>query len=48
MAQLYVDLDRIHPFHEGNSRTLREFTRSLALAAGYDLSWTSTNVDAAE
>jgi fido (protein-threonine AMPylation protein) len=48
MAQLYGDLDHIHPFQEGNSRTLREFTRSLALAAGYDLNWTSTNVDAAE
>ncbi len=48
MAKLYGDLDFTHSFHEGNSRTLRELTRSLAQAAGYDLNWTSTNVDAAE
>lgn len=48
MAQLYGDLDHVHSFHEGNSRTLRELTRSLAEAAGYDLNWTSSSVDAAE
>ena len=48
LAKLYGDLDFTHSFHEGNSRTLRELTRSLAQAAGYDLNWTSTNVDAAE
>ncbi len=48
LARLYGDLDFVHPFHEGNSRTLREFTRSLAQAAGHDLAWASTNVDAAE
>lgn len=37
MAKLYGDLDHVHSFHEGNSRTLREFTRSLAQASGYDL-----------
>ena len=29
-------------------RTLREFTRSLALASGYDLDWTPTNVTTSE
>ena len=48
MATLYGDLDHAHAFHEGNSRTLREFTRSLALASGYELDWTPTNVTAAE
>lgn len=48
MARLYGDLDHVHSFHEGNSRTLRELTRSLAEAAGYDLNWTSSSVDAAE
>ncbi len=48
MAKLYGDLDFTHPFHEGNSRTLRELTRLLAQVAGYDINWTSTNVDAAE
>jgi hypothetical protein len=48
MARLYGDLDHVHSFHEGNSRTLRELTRSLAQEAGYDLNWTSSSVDAAE
>ena len=48
MATLYGDLDHSHGFYEGNSRTLREFTRSLALASGYELDWTPTNVTAAE
>jgi cell filamentation protein len=39
VAKLYAQLDYIHPFADGNSRTLREFTRSLAAAAGFDLRW---------
>jgi fido (protein-threonine AMPylation protein) len=45
-AQLYGDLDHAHGFHEGNSRTLREFTRELADAAGYTLDWTRVGTDA--
>lgn len=39
MAGLYGDLDFIHPYSEGNSRTLREFTRSLAAEARFRLDW---------
>lgn len=39
LASLYAQLDYIHPFSDGNSRTLREFTRSLADAAGYEVKW---------
>jgi cell filamentation protein len=46
MSTLYRELDYIHPFREGNSRTLRTFTRQLAEAAGYDLDWTRFNEDA--
>ena len=46
IARLYGDLDYAHGFHDGNSRTLREFTRTLALKAGYNLDWTPTSVDA--
>lgn len=46
MSRLYGDLDHIHPFQEGNSRTLREFTRELAAHAGYELDWYSTGADA--
>lgn len=46
MGKLYGDLDHIHPFREGNSRTLREFTRELAMQVGYELDWHSTGADA--
>ena len=39
MAKLYAELDYAHPFREGNSRTLRAFTRQLAEEAGHRLSW---------
>lgn len=47
MAELYGDLDHLHPFKEGNSRTLRAFTSQLAREVGYELDWNTTNVDAA-
>lgn len=40
LATLYAELDYVHPFDEGNSRTLREFTRTLALESGFVLDWT--------
>ncbi|WDK04535.1 Fic family protein [Xanthomonas campestris] len=39
LASIYTELDYIHPFKDGNSRTLREFTRELAEASGYQLEW---------
>jgi len=39
MSKLYSDLDYLHPFREGNSRTLRTFTEQLANEAGYTLGW---------
>ncbi|MGE6606753.1 Fic family protein [Halomonas sp. NPDC076908] len=39
IGKLYVEVDYIHPFIDGNSRTLREFTRQLAEASGYMLDW---------
>jgi fido (protein-threonine AMPylation protein) len=44
LAELYADLDHAHGFYEGNSRTLREFTRELAKEAGFNLDWTGTSV----
>lgn len=46
MAVLYADLDHAHGFYEGNSRTLREFTRCMADAAGYTLDWTKGGIGA--
>lgn len=43
IADLYVAIDYIHPFNDGNSRTLRTFTRQLAKESGYSLEWESLN-----
>ncbi|MCL2636676.1 MAG: Fic family protein, partial [Betaproteobacteria bacterium] len=43
ISKVYARLDYIHPFCEGNSRTLREFTRQIAQANGYKLSWEKFN-----
>ncbi|MFZ0688570.1 MAG: Fic family protein [Acidobacteriaceae bacterium] len=42
LAYFYSELDSTHPFREGNSRTLRQFTADLALTAGYELDWEPT------
>ncbi|WP_368737890.1 Fic family protein [Massilia sp. CCM 8734] len=39
IGALYSGVDYLHPFSDGNSRTLREFTRQLAQACGYKLDW---------
>jgi cell filamentation protein len=39
-AHFYSELDAVHPFREGNSRTLRLFFFGLAHTAGYTLDWT--------
>ncbi len=44
LADLYADLDYCHPFTEGNSRTLRTFTRAIAQACGFTLAWGPTSV----
>lgn len=43
IAKVYAELDFAHPFSDGNSRTLRTFTRQLAREAGYDLNWDRFN-----
>ena len=44
IAQTYARLDYLHPFREGNSRTLRTFTEQLARENGHRLDWETTNV----
>jgi fido (protein-threonine AMPylation protein) len=46
IAQVYARLDYLHPFREGNSRTLRTFTEQLARVNGHQLDWGTTNVTA--
>jgi cell filamentation protein len=38
-AHYMAEINVLHPFREGNGRTHREFIRSLALNAGYELDW---------
>jgi cell filamentation protein len=42
-AFFYGEIDAIHPFREGNSRTLRQFFVDLAQAAEYKIDWTSAS-----
>lgn len=37
LATVYAELDYVHPFSDGNSRTLRTFTKQLAKESGYEL-----------
>jgi cell filamentation protein len=39
LAYYYSELDSIHAFRDGNSRTLRVFTSDIAQSAGYRLDW---------
>ena len=43
IAKAYAELDYLHPFADGNSRTLRTFTKQLANEAGYELDWERFN-----
>lgn len=42
LAYYYSELDAIHAFREGNSRTLRAFTSDLAQSAGHRVAWALT------
>jgi len=43
LANIYAELDYVHPFSDGNSRTLRTFTRQLAKESGYEVDWARLN-----
>jgi cell filamentation protein len=46
-GKLYAELDYLHPFSDGNSRTLREFMKQLASQSGYELDWDRFNTSEA-
>ncbi len=46
LAYVMAELNIIHPFREGNGRTIREFIRLMAKRMRYDLNW--GNVDKEE
>lgn len=43
LAYYLAELNVLHPFREGNGRTLREFIRQLALKNGYLLNLQNVN-----
>ncbi len=46
LAYVMAELNIIHPFREGNGRSIREFIRLMAKRMGYELNW--GNVDKEE
>ena len=46
LAYVMAELNIIHPFREGNGRSIREFIRLMAKRMGYELNW--GNVDKKE
>lgn len=46
LAYVMAELNIIHPFREGNGRSIREFIRLMAKRMGYDVNW--GNVDKEE
>ena len=46
LAYVMAELNIVHPFREGNGRSIREFIRIMAKRLGYDLNW--GNVDKEE
>ena len=38
-AYYMSEFNMVHPFREGNGRTIREFIRCIALESGFDIDW---------
>ena len=45
LAYVMAELNIIHPFREGNGRTIREFIRMMAKRLNYDLNWGNMDKD---
>ena len=43
LSEIMTDLNVLHPFREGNGRTIREFIREIAYVCGYSVNF--SNVD---
>lgn len=41
LAHYYGELNALHPFREGNGRTLRAFLRQVSAVAGWRLDWSA-------
>ena len=45
LAYFIGELNALHPFREGNGRTIRIFLQQLAIQAGYELAYHEANED---
>lgn len=45
LAYVMAELNIIHPFREGNGRSIREFIRIMAKRMGYDINWGNVDKD---
>ena len=45
LAYVMAELNIVHPFREGNGRSIREFIRLMAKRMGYDLNWGNIDKD---
>ncbi|MCA0984777.1 Fic family protein [Halobacillus yeomjeoni] len=43
LAYYMAEINVLHPFREGNGRSLREFIRCIALEAGYTIEWAAVS-----
>ncbi|TDC22779.1 hypothetical protein E1265_14790 [Streptomyces sp. 8K308] len=41
IAELYGDINALHPFREGNGRAQRAFLTQLSVQAGWPLNWSA-------
>lgn len=45
VAELYGELNMVHPFREGNGRALRLLFEFIIVNAGYEISWSAVDED---
>lgn len=45
LSEIMTDLNVLHPFREGNGRTIREFTREIAFVCGYEVNFSYVEYD---
>lgn len=45
VAELYGELNMVHPFREGNGRALRLLFQFIIVNAGYEISWSAVDED---
>jgi len=45
LSYIMSELNVIHPFREGNGRSIRELIRCMALCYGFSLDWSLVNRD---